>query len=133
VRLAALTMSRILLVGSDLPWLQNHRAALAKVGADMILSDPMELETHVGGERFDLVVLCHTLTDTARRAATATAHRRWPHVRVLQICADHAEMKSLDCPVDDRTAVASDEIAAHASKLLGEVGGIVSRRDRGFR
>jgi len=92
------------------------------VEADIVLSDPMELETHVGRERFDLVVLCHTLTDTARCAATATAYRRWPHVRVLQICADHAEMKSLGCPMDDRTEVAPDEIAAHASKLLGEVG-----------
>jgi hypothetical protein len=126
-------MNRILLVGSDFPLLRNHRAALAKTGVDIVLSDPMELEIHVGGERFDLVVLCHTLTDTARRAATATAHRRWPHVRVLQICADHAEMKSLGCPMDDRTAVAFDEIAAHASKLLGEIGCIVSRRAPGFR
>ena len=119
-------------MGSDLTLMRNHRVALAKVGANIVLSDPMELETHVGGERFDLVVLCHTLTDTARHAPTASARRRWPHVRVLQISADHTEMKSLGCPVDDRTAVSPDEIAAHASKLLAEVDGLVSRRARGL-
>ena len=70
--------TRILLVGNEFRLLRRRVAALAGIGAQAVLSDPAELETHIGREGFDVVALCHTLSDLERLAVAENAHRRWP-------------------------------------------------------
>lgn len=112
---------RILLVGENLELLRRRVGSLARAGAEIVISDPAELETHVGKESFDLVVLCHTLTDVLRRSVTESAHRRWPRVKVLQIFAQRGEVTSIGCPLDDRAPDIPDELLKHTTDLLSRI------------
>ena len=110
---------RILLVGNDFGCLRDRATALAKAGVCAIISEPDELKTHIGTEGFNLVVLCHTLSDLQRRIAIESARRRWPGVKVLQLFSSKEDFTSLGCALDDSIEDGPEEIIEHAMMLMG--------------
>jgi len=109
---------KILLVGDDLRLLRRRVPPLVAIGAEVVISHPHELETHVGNERFDLAVLCYTLSDVARRTATEHAHRRWPRIKLLQIFRHADDVASIGCPLDAHVLDVPDELAVQAQALI---------------
>jgi len=81
----ASAFTRVLLVGNDPSRLRSQCNAYATGGSQAVISHPTELETHIGRERFDLVVLCPTLSETERCHVRQNASRRWPGVEVFQL------------------------------------------------
>jgi len=112
---------RILLVGEDLGVLRRRVGPLACTGAQVVVTDPAELETHIGTESFDLVILCHTLPDLVRRAACEISRRRWPRVKILQIFEKSGDLASIGCRLEDRASDLPEELINHASELLGRI------------
>lgn len=109
---------RILLVGNDWNLLKQRVYPLSRSGAQVVVSGPSELETHLGKETFDLVILCHSLPDLLRRAATENARKRWPAVKVMQLFERTGDLASIGCPLDDRSSDEPDELVRHAEELL---------------
>jgi hypothetical protein len=109
---------RVLLVGDDLDCLINHAKALSKPGIQAIISDPDELNTHVGAEGFNLVILCHTLSDLKRRIAGESAHSRWPQVKLIQLLSSTGDFTSLGCALDDAIQDNSREMLEHIMSLM---------------
>jgi hypothetical protein len=108
------------LVGNDVRLLRRRVEALHARGAQVVLSDPAELQTHVGAEVFDLVVLCYTLSDVNRRWVTERAHARWPRVKILQIKPPTRDFASFGSEVDNTTPDDPDAIARHAMALFAD-------------
>jgi DNA-binding response OmpR family regulator len=116
----ARTMGKILLVGDDYSLLATRAAVLAKTGVDVVPSGPAELKMHLGREKFDLVVLCHTLRSAERKSVMIHARRRWPQARMLQVVTTLGQMCAVECGVDDTTTTAPEELVAHAMRLLSK-------------
>jgi hypothetical protein len=114
---------RILLVGNDVRLLRGRVDALNSCGAQVVLSDPAELQTHVGPEVFDLVVLCYTLSDLNRRWVTDRAHERWPRVKLMQIKPPERDFASFGSAIDNTTPDDPEAIARHAMALFPETHG----------
>jgi hypothetical protein len=110
---------RILLVGNDFGCLRKRARALNRAGVQAIAADPNELETHVGGETFDLVVLCHTLSDVQRRIASESARGRWPRIKVMQVFCQKHDFASFGCALDAATQDEPGQIIEHAMALMG--------------
>ncbi len=113
-------MGKILLVGEDFSLLATRAAVLAKTGMDVVPSGPLELRMHLGGEKFDMVVLCHTLRSVERKSVMAHARRRWPQARMLQVVTTLGQMCAVECGVDDTTTTDPEELVAHAMRLLND-------------
>lgn len=120
-RMMSHDVKRILIVGEHLDLLRKRVVPLALTGAQVVISDPAELETHIGQECFNVIILCHTLSDLSRRSVTESAHRRWPRIRVLQIFASSEEVASIGCPLDGHAPDLPDELVARTSALLGRI------------
>jgi hypothetical protein len=110
---------RILLLGNDFGCLRKRARALNRAGIQAIASDPDELETHVGIESFDLVVLCHTLSDLQRRTASESARRRWPSIKVMQVFCQKHDFASFGCALDAATQDEPGQIIERAMTLMG--------------
>lgn len=110
--------TRILLVGNEIRLLRHRVGALVAIGAQAVMSDPAELETHVGRESFDVLVLCHTLSDLERRVAAENAHRRWPRIKVLQVVSSELDFGSFGCVLNAHTPDDPHTIAQQAIALL---------------
>ena len=91
-------MKRILLVGEDFALLATRTALLAKMGASVTCCSSLELRTHVGSARFDLVILCHTLEDSVRCSLAGDVRRRWPNARILQVLTRFDSAAEDYCP-----------------------------------
>lgn len=76
---------RILIVGDDFRLLATRAAVLAKTGASTVCCTASEMMRDLAREHFDLVVLCHSLSDRDAREVTIVAGRWWPQARVLSI------------------------------------------------
>ena len=83
-----------------------------------MLSGAAEVQTHVGKETFDLVILCYTLSDVDRRTSIEAAYRRWPRVKVLQVFSRNHDMSSIGTELDDHLTDRSEDIVRHATTLL---------------
>jgi hypothetical protein len=110
---------RLLLIGNDFGCLRKRARALHRAGIQAIVSDPNELETHVGNERFDLVVLCHTLSDLQRRTASDSARRRWPSIKVMQVFCQTHDFASFGCALDAAIQDEPGQIIERAMALMG--------------
>ncbi len=51
-------------------------------------------------DSFDLVVLCHSLSDEDRRLIAKDIHSRWPQSKMLLVSAVDADPHSIECDVD---------------------------------
>ena len=109
---------KILLVGEHLDLSRKRMASLARTGAQVVISDPAELQTHLGLEVFDLVVMCHIMRDEVRCSVTQHARQRWPGVKILQIFESTLDVVPTVCSADERVPDTPDELMKSAEGLL---------------
>jgi CheY-like chemotaxis protein len=94
---------KILLIGNDFRLLATRAALLAKTGASTVCCNPAEVQKDLEGEMFDLVVLCHSLSEEDARKVVALVHQRWPEVKVFLIESSVPLEKTFDGVAIDRT------------------------------
>lgn len=81
-------MPKILLAGNDFRLLGTRAAVLGRTGASVVCCSAVEASGIISTERFDLVVLCHTLSDQEAERMIGVIQRRWPGTRILQVVSD---------------------------------------------
>lgn len=81
-------MSKILLVGNDLRLLMTRSAVLARTSATVVYCNAIEAARCLQNESFNLVVLCHSLTEKQISEITEMTHRILPTATVLRVVYD---------------------------------------------
>jgi hypothetical protein len=74
----------ILCIGDDPRLLGSRAEVLLKLSRHVTISNFDGL-TALLGKSFDLVVLCHTLTEARIARCTSVANSRWPEAKVVKI------------------------------------------------
>jgi hypothetical protein len=111
-------MHKILLVGND-PWLLRTRALLLKrTETEVLTTDPYQFAKNAVNQQFELLVVCHSLDDAARRYVSTEAHRLWPRVRVMQVSDDYYGSNSEPYADDIVPSCNPGEFVSHARTLL---------------
>lgn len=113
-------VEKILLVGDDLPLLATRVAALRRTGADVVPCKPGELVTHVGDEKFDVVVLCAALEGRVRRSVVANAKRRWPQAQILKDFTRFGAKPSVEPGASIPTMAVPGKPIEHTAAMLVE-------------
>jgi hypothetical protein len=75
----------ILCVGEDAYLLSSRAAVLTKLGADLKLTRLSGVARCMVEERFDLIVLCHSVNQADAAAVAKAAHGQSPPTLVLQV------------------------------------------------
>jgi hypothetical protein len=114
-------VEKILLVGDNFRLLAARAAALAKTGSSITCCNVSELGVHLPNQMFDVIVLCHMLTEGVRSSVMANVHRRWPAARILQIFSPVGEVLSAGCSVVALSKAEPGEADIHAIELLGKL------------
>jgi hypothetical protein len=121
---------RILLLGEHRALLRASAAVLRNLDADVVYRHPSEFEADSSG-KFDLVVLCHTLTGQRASGIAAEARRRWSQTRILHI--SRFELRVVPAPAH-ADAVASCgnvlDLYSTAFELLGDTAGDAELADQ---
>ena len=78
-------MLKILLAGSDLPLLQTRAAVLSKTGAAVSWCTADEAHDFLDKEKFDLLVLCHSLSQSEMGTLMDSVHREFPAMKILLV------------------------------------------------
>lgn len=87
-------MIKILLVGKDFRLLATRAAVLSRSGASTVCCNPAEMKRELAGEKFDVVVLCHTLLpEAAGEDVAGLARRWWPQAKILLLRSDLPQEK----------------------------------------
>lgn len=81
-------MSRILLAGSDYRLLETRAAVLAKTGAEVISRNTRETLAILDRDKFDLVILCHSLLELDAALIVAKVHEKAPGTRILMVTSN---------------------------------------------
>ncbi len=112
-------MSKILLVGQDFRLLATRAAVLAKTSASVVCCNMAEATRILLGERFDLVVLCHSLDEDQETAITDMVHRRWPRTRILMVVSAVSQERFYgNLNFDAMSSPEPDRLIRHAAALL---------------
>jgi DNA-binding NtrC family response regulator len=112
-------MSRILLAGSDFRLLETRAAVLAKTGAEVISRNAKETLRILDREKFDLVILCHSLPEPDAALIVAKIHEKRPGTKILMV-ASNLDMYGMrpDGDVDATSLPEPGHLVALASQLL---------------
>ena len=78
-------MFRILLSGSDSRLLATRAAVLSKTGAAVVFHTAIETLEVLNRDRFDLVVLCHSLTQAQLAVIVDKVHQKIPGTKILMV------------------------------------------------
>ena len=78
-------MPKILLIGNDFWLLATRAALLTKTGVSTVCCNPTEMQTGLEREMFDLVALCHSLSEESARKAVMYVHQRWPEAKIFLV------------------------------------------------
>ena len=85
-------MARILLIGEDSTLLRTRAEVLKKTGASIACASAHRATSLLEGERFDVIVLCHSLPQRVSMDLIGNVNRRWPAMKILMV-ASQAEME----------------------------------------
>ena len=96
-------MPKILLIGDDFRLLATRAALLTKTGASTVCCNSAEMHKDLERETFDLVVLCHSLSEEAARETVGYVHRRWPEAKIFLVESSVLLGKTFDGVVLDGT------------------------------
>jgi hypothetical protein len=113
-------MERILQIGQDIDLLTTRAAVLASEKIDVVSCVPFQLAARPDDEKFDLIILCHSLGEDARDSSKSTARRRWPGVRMLQVLKHSYEMSRVESGTDAVTVFDPETLIDNVMKLLGK-------------
>jgi DNA-binding response OmpR family regulator len=81
-------MLKILLAGSDSRLLATRAAVLSKTGAAVVFHSAIETLEVLDRDRFDLVVLCHSLTQAEFAVIVDKVHQKIPGTKILMVTSD---------------------------------------------
>ena len=95
-------MQNILAVGQDEHLLSTRQRVLKLLQADVMAVDKTEAACVLATRRFDIVVLCHTLTASDVAEIASIARRYSTTTRILQLLSN--ESKIVPFPIVDDSA-----------------------------
>jgi DNA-binding response OmpR family regulator len=112
-------MPRILLAGSDSRLLATRAAVLSKTGSVVAYHNAMETLDVLDREKFDLVVLCHSLLEDHVAAIVDKVHQKIPGTKILMVTSgvDRYEMQP-DNKVDATSLPEPVQLVARTKELL---------------
>jgi hypothetical protein len=96
-------------------WVLDKHFDAAKV------SSVAEIENLKNGEAFDLLILCHSLSEDDCRQACAIARRAWPAIKILGLSSEASSPPCLP-PISDQVISALDGpqlLLRKATDMLG--------------
>jgi CheY-like chemotaxis protein len=112
-------MFRILLAGSDSRLLATRAAVLAKTGAAVVHHTSIEALEVLDRQTFDLVVLCHTLSQTDVAAIVDKVHRKISGAKILMVSSELDGYRiHLDSKIDAISMPEPGHLIALANELL---------------
>jgi hypothetical protein len=115
-------MSKILLVGNDFRLLTTRAAVLARTMANVVCCNTAEAAQTLQNESFDLVVLCHSLTEKQISETTEMTHLRLPTARILRVISDISQEWPRGGPAFDATSSSDpDGLIRRTSELLRQM------------
>jgi DNA-binding response OmpR family regulator len=117
--LGVFCMLRILLAGSDSRLLETRAAVLSKTGAAVIYHNRRETLEVLDREAFDLVVLCHSLTESEAAVIVDKVHQRIPGTKILMVTSDLDRYEShKDGKIDATSIPEPGQLVARVKELL---------------
>jgi DNA-binding NtrC family response regulator len=81
-------MFKILLTGSDSRLLATRAAVLSKTGATVVFYSAIDTLEVLNRDSFDLVVLCHSLTQAELTVIVDKVHQKIPGTKILMVTSD---------------------------------------------
>jgi CheY-like chemotaxis protein len=89
-------MCTILAVGQDAELLVTRAAVLRKCNAEVVAARPSEASKMLQAQRFNLLVLCHTVSSDDRDELIQLAHQQASEIQVLEILSttEHSSDRS---------------------------------------
>lgn len=84
-------MSKILLAGNDLRLLGTRAAVLARTSANVTCCDTPDVMKALTAERYNLIVLCHSLTNVQIDEITAIVQQHSPQTKILMMTSNAAQ------------------------------------------
>jgi CheY-like chemotaxis protein len=108
-------MCTILAVGQDEGLLSTRSAILRKCNAGVVAARASEAIQILKAQRFDLVVLCHTVTSVDMNELASLAHHKANDMRVLEI------LKATELNWGSRCPGADDMVLSKPETLVAKV------------
>jgi DNA-binding response OmpR family regulator len=112
-------MLKILLAGSDYRLLATRAAVLSKTGATVVFHTAIETLEVLNRDRFDLVVLCHSLTQAELAVIVDKVHQKIPGTKILMVTSalNRYELNE-DGKVDATSIPEPAQLVARVKELL---------------
>ncbi|HEY1993684.1 MAG TPA: hypothetical protein VGG81_04710 [Edaphobacter sp.] len=112
-------MGTILAVGQDQGLLATRAAILRRCNAGVVEARPSEAMKILRAQRFDLVVLCHTLSAEEMTELVGLAHLQANHSQVLEVLkATEAAWDHLPSGADDMALSQPETLIAKVTEML---------------
>ena len=80
-------MLAILLIGEDEFLLETRAAVLRSTGAEMVCTDVSAAIRMLERKKFDVAVLCHSISGSACQTLVEVIRQNWPSTRILLVSA----------------------------------------------
>jgi hypothetical protein len=94
--LGAIGMGKILSVGMDGALLRTRHTVLQQTGAEISSASPTEALRLLEFGKFDLLILCHTLTDASVAALCQILASRWPVTWAVLLGKHHRSIMKIE-------------------------------------
>jgi DNA-binding response OmpR family regulator len=111
-------MGKILSVGMDGALLRTRHTVLQQTGAEISSASPTEALRLLEFGKFDLLILCHTLTDASVAALCQILASRWPVTWAVLLGKHHRSIMK----IEDRAVVLmeypSPDLLLETTRLL---------------
>jgi len=115
-------MPKILLVGQDSRLLETRAAVLAKIQATVVCQEPAESLEILEREIFDLVVLCHSLTEKQIGEIAGVVRRRLPKAKILLVVSNLSQERFYKgIEFDATSSPEPNRLIRRTSELLGKI------------
>jgi CheY-like chemotaxis protein len=112
-------MCTILAVGQDEELLSTRSAVLRRCDARVVAAHVSEALKLLKAERFDLVVLCHTVSSKEMNELVGLAHRQASDIQVLEILkATEIDGGRVPSDADDVAASRPETLIAKVREML---------------
>jgi CheY-like chemotaxis protein len=115
-------MSKILLAGNDFRLLTTRAAVLAKTGAATVCCSVAEALKVLEAEKFDLIVLCHSMSDNDSGRIIELACKCQPDTRILLVVADAGAGRSYkNAALDSTNSFEPEHLLRRTIQLLQQL------------
>jgi CheY-like chemotaxis protein len=112
-------MPKIILAGNDFRLLVTRAAVLGRTGASVVCCSAAEALGAIPKEKFDLAVLCHTISDDDAHELSEVIHRLWPKTKILRVVSNVApDMLCKGAEFDAISAAEPRRLIRRTSEML---------------